>query len=87
MRSYTISRNTLFIAILNIVLNLVLIKFIGVYGAGIASIVSFYLWNKIKLYYSKKIIGLELPTEIINGYLLGIALYSILVLYIQYLIF
>ncbi len=57
-RPLTISLLTFFAALINIVLNFLLIPDFGIFGAAIATLISYVLWNSLKAFYSNKYYGL-----------------------------
>ena len=73
-----IGKSTVVGAILNIVINLALIKFIGIYAAIISTLISNYVVNYYRKYKTKKYLNLD---KIDNYYLSIIVLILITVLY------
>ncbi len=51
---YIISGNTLIAAVVNIGLNFVFVPFWGILGAAFATLISYIVWNSLKVYYSAK---------------------------------
>jgi O-antigen/teichoic acid export membrane protein len=58
-KSYQISTNLLISAAINIGLNFVFIPHWGIIGAAFATLISYILWNGLKIYYSAKFYGLH----------------------------
>lgn len=57
-KSYHISANILIAVIVNIGLNIALIPIWGIMGAAIATLISYIIWNVLRLYFSGKLYGL-----------------------------
>ncbi|MCQ9205009.1 MAG: oligosaccharide flippase family protein [Omnitrophica bacterium] len=75
-RSFYLSLNVLISAIVNISLNFFFIPLWGVLGAALATVISYFVWNGLKLYHSAKFYDLHFDLKrlsFITG--LGIILY------------
>ena len=57
-KSYHISANILIAVTVNIGLNIALIPVWGIMGAAIATLISYIIWNVLRLYFSGKLYGL-----------------------------
>ena len=57
-KPYHISANILIAVIVNIGLNIALIPIWGIMGAAIATLISYIIWNILRLYFSGKLFGL-----------------------------
>ena len=53
-KSNIISYTTVVAALVNIILNFILIPVLSVYGAAISTLISYVLWNIVRYHYSKK---------------------------------
>ena len=61
-KSFHISANILLAATINMGLNFLLIPVWGIMGAAIATLVSYIVWNALRLYFSGKLYGLYFET-------------------------
>lgn len=79
-KSFLISMQTIIAALVNIVLNIILINTFGYIGAAVATFLSYMVWNYMKRKNSEKYYGITFNMKKINEiFLLGI--FSILLLY------
>ncbi len=53
-KSFNVSGNVLIAAVVNIGLNFVFIPYWGILGAAFATLISYFVWNSLKVYYSAK---------------------------------
>jgi len=53
-KAFHISGNVLIAAVINIGLNFVFVPFFGILGAALATLISYIVWNCLKIYYSAK---------------------------------
>ena len=67
-------------AIVNIILNLILIPAMGINGAAIAALISLGLSALLTYYYSKKIFGFNIPKQSYKPLLAGLLAFIILVI-------
>jgi len=58
-KGYHISANVLISAVVNLGLNFVLVPYWGILGAAVATLVSYIVWNSLKIYYSAKFYDLH----------------------------
>jgi O-antigen/teichoic acid export membrane protein len=77
-KSFCVSRNVFIAAVVNIGLNFILIPYWDMLGAAFATIVSYIVWNWLKLYYSAKYYDLHFDLRRL-GYIsaVGIGLYLV----------
>lgn len=79
-KSSEIAKTSIYSAIINILVNLALIKFIGLYAASVSTLVAYLLMTIYRHYHSKKYIQIKLDKTFI---LISILLYMI-ILYTYY---
>lgn len=76
-KSKTIGVTTMIGAVVNIIINLVLIKFIGIYAASISTLVSYIVIAVIRGYYANKLIKLKVSNGIILQLIIALIITSI----------
>ena len=72
-KSKEITKTSVYAAIINLIINLIFIKYIGVYAASLSTLISFMVMAVYRYFHVKKYININLRKEIIlNTVLLGI---------------
>lgn len=79
-KSNEIAKTSLYAAIINVVINLVLIKLIGLYAASISTLISYLLMSIYRYIDVQKYVRIKLD----NRFLIGAGLVSILIICIYY---
>ena len=75
-KSWYISMNTFFALFLNIGLNFLFIPLLGIIGAALATLFSYFLWNILKMYFSAKFYNLNFELlRLLKITVVGIGLY------------
>jgi len=88
-KSVYISQNIFIAAVVNIGLNLVFVPIWGILGAAFATLVSYLVWNGLKIYYSRKFYNLHFDLRrLLHITFLGIGLYfmSLFVAHTRYML-
>ncbi len=63
MKSFHISGIMIFSAFINVLLNIIFVPLMGIIGAAVATLISFAVWNILKMYYSLKFYGLRFDVK------------------------
>ncbi|MBW2107107.1 MAG: polysaccharide biosynthesis C-terminal domain-containing protein [Deltaproteobacteria bacterium] len=77
-KPYHISVNVAIAAGVNIALNFVLVPVLGIIGAAVATLISYVIWNGLKIHYSAKFYDLHFEIgRILHITLIGLSLYAL----------